>query len=153
CGVAPAHDPDCWNTPSPDDVSHDEHDTLFQDVIWPVGVAIASLLLRGFALQRVGLLVCRARVQALAHRVPSFESLRVQRAWAGYYDYNTLDCTALLGSHPAATNMVFCTGFSGHGIQQSPAAGQAIAELLVHGQYRTIDLRRLSVGRVVTGDA
>ncbi len=83
--------------------------------------------------------------------MPLFQSLKVGRAWAGYYDYNTFDCNALLGYHPEVSNLAFCTGFSGHGIQQCPAAGQAAAELIVKGRFESIDLTALSVERVVSG--
>jgi glycine/D-amino acid oxidase-like deaminating enzyme len=37
----------------------------------------------------------------MAHRVPAFEALRVQRAWAGYYEMNLFDHNAILGAHPS----------------------------------------------------
>ena len=49
---------------------------------------------------------------ALAHRVPAFEALRLQRAWAGYYEVQPLDHNALIGPHPACTNFWLCNGFS-----------------------------------------
>jgi FAD-dependent oxidoreductase domain-containing protein 1 len=46
--------------------------------------------------------------------------------------------------------MMICSGFSGHGLQQSPAAGRAVSELLLNnGKYQTIDLSRLSFERIV----
>ena len=88
---------------------------------------------------------------ALAHRVPAFESLRVERAWAGYYEMNLFDHNALLGLHPGFANLWCATGFSGHGMQQAPAAGRGLAELLLYGGYRTLDLSQLSVGRIAEG--
>lgn len=85
----------------------------------------------------------------LAARVPAFESIKVVNAWAGYYDYNTLDQNAVIGPHPQVPNFYFANGFSGHGAQQAAAAGRAIAELIVHGKFQTIDLTRLGYARVV----
>jgi glycine/D-amino acid oxidase-like deaminating enzyme len=87
----------------------------------------------------------------LAHRVPAFEALRIENAWAGYYEMNLFDHNALLGAHPAIDNLLFATGFSGHGMQQAPAVGRGIAELIVHGAYRSLDLSVLSVARLAEG--
>jgi glycine/D-amino acid oxidase-like deaminating enzyme len=85
----------------------------------------------------------------LAARVPAFESVKVINAWAGYYDTNTLDQNAVIGPHPEMPNFYFANGFSGHGAQQAAAAGRAIAELIGHGAFRTIDLTRLGYARIV----
>lgn len=86
---------------------------------------------------------------ALAERVPAFESLKLMSAWAGYYDYNTLDQNGIIGRHPGIGNMLVCTGFSGHGLQQGYAAGRAIAELILDGRFTTIDLTRFGVERIL----
>ena len=85
----------------------------------------------------------------LAARVPVFESVKVTNAWAGYYDTNTLDQNAVIGPHPEVPNFFFANGFSGHGAQQAAAAGRAIAELVGHGAFQTLDLTRLGYARIV----
>jgi FAD-dependent oxidoreductase domain-containing protein 1 len=84
----------------------------------------------------------------LARWVPAFETVKVRRAWTGHYEYNTFDRNALLGRHPTVDNLYFCNGFSGHGMQQSPAAGRGISELIIHGRYETLDLSEFSVARL-----
>ena len=84
----------------------------------------------------------------LAARVPAFEALRQRSAWAGYYEYNTFDCNGIVGFHPEILNFIFANGFSGHGLQQSPAVGRGVAELIVDGAYRSIDLAPLAFERI-----
>jgi glycine/D-amino acid oxidase-like deaminating enzyme len=84
----------------------------------------------------------------MAQRVPAFEALRVERAWAGYYEMNLFDANALIGAHPALPNLWFANGFSGHGMQHAAAAGRGIAELIVHGAFQTLDLSPLGLERV-----
>jgi glycine/D-amino acid oxidase-like deaminating enzyme len=96
---------------------------LFQDLAWP----------------------------ALAHRVPAFEALRLTGAWAGHYDYNVFDQNAFLGACEAVPNFMLASGFSGHGLQHAPAIGRALAELLVFGEYRSIDVTSFSYSRYLRG--
>ncbi len=88
---------------------------------------------------------------ALAARVPAFEAAKVVNSWAGYYEYNTFDQNGIVGRHPRIENLIFATGFSGHGIQQSPAVGRAVAELIIHGAYRTLDLNTFGYDRIELG--
>ena len=84
----------------------------------------------------------------LAERIPGFEALRMQGAWAGYYEMNTFDHNAIVGLSPACDNLVFANGFSGHGLQQCPAVGRGVAELLLTGRYQSLDLSPLSITRI-----
>ena len=97
-----------------------DHD-LFADVVWP----------------------------ALAHRVPGFEALRVLSSWAGHYDVNLFDANVIVGPHPEVGNLLFANGFSGHGLQQSPAVGRALAEWICDGGWRSLDLSALGWQRVI----
>jgi glycine/D-amino acid oxidase-like deaminating enzyme len=90
---------------------------------------------------------------AIATRIPAFETVKVANEWAGQYDYNTLDQNAITGPHPDVANFLFLNGFSGHGLQQSPAMGRATAEWILHGTYRTLDLSPFHFDRVATGQA
>jgi FAD-dependent oxidoreductase domain-containing protein 1 len=85
----------------------------------------------------------------MAHRVPAFAALRVERAWAGYYEMNLFDANAIVGAHPSAPNLWFANGFSGHGMQQAPAAGRGVAELILRGRFETLDLAPFGFQRLI----
>jgi len=85
----------------------------------------------------------------LAHRVPALEAVKVVNSWAGHYDYNTFDQNGILGPHAEIDNFLLANGFSGHGIQQSPATGRGISELIAYGAYRSLDLTPFSHRRIV----
>jgi glycine/D-amino acid oxidase-like deaminating enzyme len=85
----------------------------------------------------------------LAERVPAFEAIKVVNSWAGHYDFCVLDHNAIVGPHSEVRNFFFCNGFSGHGLQQAPAIGRGLSELITYGQYRSLDLSALSYERVV----
>lgn len=104
-----------------DDFEPDAH--LFEEAIWPM----------------------------LYQRSEGFDAVKVQRLWVGHYDYNTLDQNAILGRVPGRQGLFLACGFSGHGLQQSPAVGRGMAELIVHGGYRSLDLSELGMERVLEG--
>jgi len=75
----------------------------------------------------------------LAEFVPSFDTLKLVRGWAGLYAVNTLDGNAILGEWPDLKGFFLANGFSGHGLQQAPAVGRYLAELII-GLTPTLDL-------------
>lgn len=85
---------------------------------------------------------------ALAHRIPVLEQLRLERAWAGHYEMNTLDHNGVIGPHDEIANLIFATGFSGHGLQHAPATGRGVAELITSGRFTSIDLSPLGFARI-----
>lgn len=85
----------------------------------------------------------------LAVRIPAFEALRLRSSWAGYYEMNAFDHNAIVGRHPACDNLYFANGFSGHGLQQSPAIGRGLAELILTGHWQTLDLTPLAFQRLL----
>jgi glycine/D-amino acid oxidase-like deaminating enzyme len=118
----------CGNTPEPDGpAAVDDFTTAYEDFearLWP----------------------------SLAHRIPQFEAIRAGRCWTGHYAYNTLDQNAIVGRHPQVENFLFANGFSGHGLQQSPAVGRAVSELIVYGRYQTLDLTPFGYARIAAGE-
>lgn len=107
----------------PECFDFDVQHALFDEVLWPL----------------------------LANRVPAFEAIRCLRSWAGHYDMNTIDHNVIVGPHPDMDNLLFANGFSGHGMQQSPAVGRALSELIIFGKYRTLDLTRMGWERILCG--
>ena len=85
---------------------------------------------------------------AIANRIPQFDAIKLQRFWSCHYDYNLLDYNAIIGPHSEVANFIFVNGFSGHGLQQSPAVGRGVAELIVYGAYQTLDLSEMGYERV-----
>lgn len=123
CGVSPPtdRDPDYDDNQKEDGGLSVDHD-LFEEIIWP----------------------------ALYHRVPAFGDIKVKSSWAGFYEYNTVDQNAIIDFHPEIPNALMINGFSGHGLQQSPAAGRAGAELISHdNKFQSLDLNRFRFDRMM----
>ena len=87
----------------------------------------------------------------IANRIPAFEAIKVKSEWVGHYAYNTLDQNAIIGPHPIISNFMFINGFSGHGLQQAPAMGRGISELLIYGKYQNLDLSPFGYDRILNG--
>lgn len=113
--------PDVNNDPDTD--SFDVDYTLFEEEIWPT----------------------------LANRIPAFEAIRPGRAWAGHYDMNLFDHNAFVGAVSGIDGFYLALGFSGHGLQQAPAVGRGLSELIAAGRYETLDLSPLGIDRYFSG--
>lgn len=107
--------------PDPDEPPLDVTEDMFFEYVWP----------------------------ALAARVPAFELLKISSSWAGYYELNLFDHNGIVGRHPAVANVVFAAGFSGHGMQHSPATGRGVSELVLDGGFSTLDLSPLGWARLI----
>ncbi len=88
---------------------------------------------------------------ALAHRFPQFERTKCLSTLPGLYDQNDLDGNVIIGPVADLGNFHLLAGFSGHGLMHAPGCGRAMAELLLTGGYRTIDLSRFGWQRVADG--
>ncbi len=114
-----------WSPPEEDDPAADPDDfepvySQFDEICWP----------------------------AIANRIRAFEETKLVRAYAGHYDHHVLDRNCVIGRHPGIGNLYFINGFSGHGVQQSPGAGRALAELIHFGEYQSIDLSIFGYERI-----
>ena len=85
----------------------------------------------------------------MAMRAPMFEQLKMENAWAGYYDTNVLDNNAVVGKHPKMDNVYLASGFTGRGLMQSPGIGRGLMELVTTGEYQSIDLSCFDPARVL----
>jgi glycine/D-amino acid oxidase-like deaminating enzyme len=88
----------------------------------------------------------------LADRIPAFAAIRIEGAWAGYYDMHLLDHNAVIGAHPERPYFHFLCGFSGHGMQHAPGAALALAEQILHGESRSLQVSVLGYQRVLRGE-
>jgi glycine/D-amino acid oxidase-like deaminating enzyme len=84
----------------------------------------------------------------LAEFVPAFDRLKLVRGWAGLYAVNTLDGNAILGEWPEVQGLFLANGFSGHGLQQAPAVGRYLAELVLELPF-SLDLSIFGPDRIL----
>ena len=71
-------------------------------------------------------------------------------SWSGLYEV-TPDHHAVLGPAAGIPGLFVVSGFSGHGVMHAPAAGRAVAELVVRGRSDTVDVTPLALDRFRRG--
>ena len=84
----------------------------------------------------------------LAEFVPAFDTLKLIRGWAGLYAVNRMDSNAILGEWPEIKGLFLANGFSGHGLQQAPAVGRYLSEIII-GKDPILDLSVFSPRRIL----
>jgi sarcosine oxidase subunit beta len=79
---------------------------------------------------------------AIARRAPRLLDAGIKGGWAGLYEV-TPDHSALIGRDG---DVVYATGFSGHGFLQAPAVGEIVRDLVL-GREPFVDVAPLGAGR------
>src|ERR671936_1200739 len=82
---------------------------------------------------------------------PPLEEAAVEHSWVGLYEM-TPDRHPIIGEAPGVAGFYLANGFSGHGFQHAPVVGKLLAELIVEGRARTVDVTSLALERFATGD-
>jgi sarcosine oxidase, subunit beta len=72
------------------------------------------------------------------HRFPGLDGASLSSSYAGCYDV-TPDYNPVISPAPVE-GLWLCAGFSGHGYKISPAVGELMADLIVHGRSRHPDI-------------
>ena len=102
-------------------------------LLWsPYGASLLSLVAQFLAPSRRHLCTCPHALQELG----SAELLREQACYLPC----TTDNLPVIGRVPGLENAYVATGHSCWGILNAPATGEALAELLVYGRARSVDL-------------
>ncbi len=81
---------------------------------------------------------------------PFLRDVRVLRHWAGLYNMSP-DAQPIIDRAVDIDNFYYAIGFSGHGFMLAPAVGEAVAEWIVHGEPRSVDISNLSLNRFQEG--
>lgn len=82
---------------------------------------------------------------------PPLEAASVEHSWVGLYEM-TPDRHPILGAAPGVEGFYLANGFSGHGFQHAPIVGKLLAEMIVDGAARTVDVSSLGLERFTTGE-
>ena len=93
--------------------------------------------------------------QLLTHRIPAMERATLSRGYRAFDGYSA-DRHAILGRVDGIDGLYLATAFSGSGFKIAPAVGACMAELVIEGRAKTVDIepfsiRRFAEGRTVEG--
>jgi sarcosine oxidase subunit beta len=88
---------------------------------------------------------------AALERFPPLEEAAIEHSWVGLYEM-TPDRHPVIGPAPGVEGLYLANGFSGHGFQHAPVVGKLVAELVVEGVARTVDVSGLGLERFGSGD-
>ncbi|HMM42309.1 MAG TPA: FAD-dependent oxidoreductase, partial [Thermomicrobiales bacterium] len=86
----------------------------------------------------------------VAQLVPAVAGLRQTGGWRGLIQSTPGD-RALLGRAPGYDGLIVATGFSGHGVMHAPVTGALVAEMILDGAPRTLDITALAPTRFAEG--
>ncbi|MEJ2597186.1 MAG: FAD-dependent oxidoreductase [Anaerolineales bacterium] len=88
-------------------------------------------------------------LEAAIQRLPLLEKAGLASHWAGLYEV-TPDAHPIFGATPVEGFYV-CGGFSGHGFMHGPVSGKLMAEIILDGQSKTVDVSMLDLARFAEG--
>jgi glycine/D-amino acid oxidase-like deaminating enzyme len=88
--------------------------------------------------------------ERLARRIPAMRDAPYSHGHAGIYDVSP-DGRAVMGAAPNVAGLFVAAGFSGTGFKTAPAVGASMAELILDGASKTVDLTPFGFERILSG--
>src|SRR5881409_4122884 len=88
--------------------------------------------------------------QILTHRIPTMERATLARGYRAFDCYSR-DRHAILGRVDGVDGLYLATAFSGSGFKIAPAVGMCMAELIVDGRAKTVDIEPFGLKRFAEG--
>jgi len=91
-------------------------------------------------------------IEHAVKRVPLLKDAKIHRhkTWAGLYSI-TPDNHPIIGEMQQLPGFYNVVGFSGHGIMHSPAIGKCVAEMILNGKSKLVDISSLGINRFEGG--
>ena len=75
----------------------------------------------------------------LTRLMPGIASAAITGGWSGMYEVSP-DWNPIMGTAAGVAGLHYAVGFSGHGFKLSPVVGILMAEQILDGRARTIDI-------------